>query len=97
MSNNPGLPFSLIADPAKKDEARLFATKLVDMYHNARVATPHLDTICLEFRDDFPSDELLDAAMPHLNALWRIEPVVYNASSGRAGCIWMTRKFGGGF
>lgn len=92
MSNTPSMPFPLLADPNAQTEAQRFAHSLVTKYHAQKAKTPHLDTICIDLIDDYPAkDATMDGAIALLPN-WTIEPREFKATSGRAGCVWMTPK-----
>lgn len=49
-------------------------------------------TVCIDL-PDYPSDDLMDRVINELNARrYHAEPVEFTATSGRAGCIWITKR-----
>lgn len=76
----------------ENSEARIFADLLVTSYHTRRVSAPHLNTICIDLIDNFPEDQIMNGAIEILSARWTVELNEFKASSGRAGCVWMTPK-----
>lgn len=93
MSQSATPPFSLMANPTFEAEAKKFANALVEKFHKQHATHKHLNSICIDFFDDFPEDKVLERVITILNATWTVEPREFTATSGRAGCIWMTPKF----
>lgn len=93
MSNKFGLPFPLMANADVEAAARQLSNELVSKYHAQRAKTPHLNAICLDYIENYPEDDVLERASVLLNDRWSIDGREFKATSGRAGCIWMTPKF----
>ena len=87
------MTISLLADASVESAAKKFSNLLVTKYHKQRETHKHLTSICIDFFDDFPEDNVLERAITILNGTWNVEPREFTATSGRAGCIWMTPKF----
>jgi hypothetical protein len=84
---------SLTERLALEDKAKSFAAELVAKYKEQRAALPHLDTISIDYVDAYPEDDVIDRASTLLVNTWRIEAQQWKATSGRAGCFWVTPKF----
>lgn len=93
MTKTPTLPFPLFKDEGLEAEAKTFSNSLVTKYHKQRVSYPHLNTICIDLYEDFPEDKVMERTITLLSNMWTVEPREFTATSGRAGCVWMTPKF----
>lgn len=91
MSNDA--PFNLFKDPAVEAEAKRVSDLLVTKFHDERKVRPHLNSVCVDFMDGYPEDKVLDRVSTMLANMWLIEGREFTATSGRAGCIWVTPKF----
>ena len=73
-------------------EAKSFADKIVKKYDELKAQYPHLDTICIDLLDDYPSDAVMQETISLIGAQWILDPHEFDASPGRAGCVWMTPR-----
>ncbi len=86
-------PFSLLKNTTVEDEAKRLSNTLVTKFHDERKVRPHLDSVCVDFMDGYPADEVIERASTLMANMWLIQPHQFSATSGRAGCIWISAKF----
>ncbi len=72
-----------------RGEANRFADNMIAQYEAQKI--PGNPRVCIDLKD-YPSDAVMDAAIVILKGRgYYADPVEFKATSGRAGCLWVSK------
>jgi hypothetical protein len=73
-------------------ETKRFADELIRKYKAQKAAYPHLDSICIDYIEGYPTEARLEKVTAYLAKTHNVSGNQWQATSGRAGCIWVSAK-----